>query len=130
METNKQRPDFQTFHAAVTRQAVPDRIPTAEVGIDIEVMDAFLARPISDIKTYASFWEQAGYDYALLQVRGQPISDSFQVKIAEGQLALHGPEASVSTFLRADSLNTLLLSTSRVSIITPLFSAQQNQLSE
>lgn len=90
------RPDFDRLRAAVTRTHLPDRIPPAEVGIDMEVIEAFLGRPI-DLPAYASFWEQAGYDFVLLQVRGQPLSDSWQVRIAEGQLAMHGPEASVGT---------------------------------
>ena len=92
------KPDFQRFRAAVTREGIPDRIPLAEVGVDIEVMEAFLGRPIDSIETYASFWEKAGYDYALLGVRGQPIYDSFQLKIAEGRLSSHPPEKTVSTY--------------------------------
>ena len=91
------QPDFSRFRAAMTRERLPDRIPTAEVGIDMEIVAAFLGRPV-DLKSYASFWAQAGYDYVLLQVRGQPLADSHQVKIAEGQMALHGAEESVSTF--------------------------------
>jgi uroporphyrinogen decarboxylase len=93
----KRRPDFERFRVATTRERVPDRVPTGEVGIDIEVVEEFMGGTV-DLKTYAAFWAAAGYDYVLLQVRGQPLSDSLQVKIAEGQLALHGPEASVSTF--------------------------------
>lgn len=72
---NWPKPDFYRFYAAITRKGLPDRVPNAEVGIDIGVMEAFLGRAITDIKTYASFWEKAGYDYALLQVRGQPIHE-------------------------------------------------------
>lgn len=95
-EGQNSRPDFRRFHAAVTRERLPDRVPNAEVFVDIEVMEVFLGRPITDIKTYASFWEKAGYDYALLQVRGQPIYDSRQIKIAEGILTSHMP-TTVST---------------------------------
>jgi len=95
------KPDFQRVRKAVTREGIPDRIPLAEVGIDIEVMEAFLGRPIDGIETYASFWEKAGYDYALLGVRGQPIYDSFQLKIAEGQLTSHSPEKTVSLYSSA-----------------------------
>ena len=94
---NSPDPDFRRLRAAVTREQLPDRIPTAEVGIDMEIVEAFVGRPV-DLPTYASFWAEAGYDYVLLQVRGQPLADSFQVRIAEGQMALHGPEATVSTF--------------------------------
>jgi hypothetical protein len=95
------KPDFERFRLAVTREGIPDRIPLAEVGIDIEVMEAFLERPIDSVKTYASFWEKAGYDYALVGVRGQPIYDSFQLKIAEGQLTAHSPEKTVSLYSSA-----------------------------
>ena len=91
------RPDFDRLRAAVTRERLPDRVPVAEVGVDMEVVQAFLGRPVTPA-TYAAFWAEAGYDYALLQVRGQPLADSHQVKIAEGQLALHGPEATVPTY--------------------------------
>ena len=93
--------DFQRFHDAVTRQRLPDRVPLAEVAVDIEIMTAFLGRHISDIKTYARFWQKAGYDYVLLQVRGQPMANTPQVKVAEGQLSHSGPEATVSTFASA-----------------------------
>ena len=99
MGTNRleHKPDFERFRAAITRERVPDRIPTAEVGIDMEVVADFLGRPV-DLESYASFWGEAGYDYVLLQVRGQPLADSSQTRIAEGQLSHHGVAASVSTF--------------------------------
>ena len=90
-------PDFGRFRAAITRRCLPDRVPTAEVDVDLEVVEAFVGRPV-DLPTYASFWAEAGYDYVLLQVRGQPLADSHQIKIAEGQLVLHGTEQTVSTF--------------------------------
>ncbi|MFZ2658110.1 MAG: uroporphyrinogen decarboxylase family protein [Victivallales bacterium] len=93
----KWSPDFNRFRAAVTRNGTPDRIPLAEVGIDIEVIEAYLGRPVDGIKTYIGFFKEAGYDYTLLQVRGQPIPDTFQVKIEEHELLLHGPENSVSS---------------------------------
>ncbi len=81
----------------MSRRGLPDRVPLAEVAVDIEVMDTFLGRPVRDVKTYASFWEKAGYDYALLQVRGQPIPDASQIKIAEGVRSMHGP-TTVATY--------------------------------
>ena len=91
---DKWKPDFSRLRAAITRESLPDRIPTAEVGIDIEMMAEFLGDPIADIKTYASFWEKAGYDYTLLQVRGQPLYDASQVKIVEGVLGTYLAEPS------------------------------------
>ena len=89
-------PDFSRFEAAVTRQTLPDRVPNAEVNVEIEVMEAFLGCQIRDLKTYASFWEKAGYDYALLQVRGQPIHDASQIKVTEGVLTAAQKDSSVS----------------------------------
>ncbi len=95
---SKPHPDFGRFHAAVTREQLPDRVPNAEVHVAMGLMEAFLGVPVRDIKTYASFWEKAGYDFAILEVRGQFIADSFQVRISEGVTAMPGPAASVSTF--------------------------------
>ena len=83
------KPDFQRFYNAISREKLPDRVPIAEVGIDIEIMEKFLGEPVSDLKTYTSFWEKAGYDYILLSVRGQPLGDSFQIKITEGVSSVH-----------------------------------------
>lgn len=91
-------PDFQRFHDAVSREQLPDRIPNAEAHIGFDVMEAFLGCPVHDIETYVSFWEKAGYDYVVLQVRGQPIYDSFQIKIAEGVLISNVKTATVSTY--------------------------------
>ena len=91
------QPDFSRFEAAVSRRRLPDRVPVAEVEVDFEIMEAFLGRPVVDLDTYCSFWQRAGYDYALLQVRGQWLSDSFQTKIAEG-IIRKGDMRSVSTF--------------------------------
>ena len=63
----KRRNDFNRFQAAVTRQTLPDAVPLAENDISIAVMEAFLGRPMSNVKTWADFWLQAGYDYVLLQ---------------------------------------------------------------
>jgi len=90
-------PDFARFEAAVTRGRLPDRVPLGEIEVDFAVMEAFLGRPVSDLETYCAFWKEAGYDYAILQVRGQWLADSFQIKISEGVLEQEGPE-SVSTF--------------------------------
>jgi uroporphyrinogen decarboxylase len=95
-------PKWERFEAAITRDRLPDRLPVAEIEVDFSIMAAFLGRPISDMATYVSFWKEAGYDYAPLQVRGQPLADSFQIKIAEGILEQPGPQ-SASTFASAIS---------------------------
>ena len=75
-------------------------MPVAEVEVDFEVMEAFIGRPISGLDALCDFWKAAGYDYALLQVRGQWLSDSFQIKVSEG--LLHGDvHDTASTFAGA-----------------------------
>lgn len=89
-------PSFDRLRAAIVRDRLPDRVPMAEGGVDVNIMEAFLGRPIDGLKTYAEFWRQAGYDYVILQVRGQPLADSAQIAISEGRLRAHR-QASEST---------------------------------
>ena len=90
-------PDFSRLQAAISRDRLPDRVPVAEVEVDFEVMEAFIGRPISGLDALCDFWKAAGYDYALLPVRGQWLSDSFQIKVSEG--VLHGEvHDTASTF--------------------------------
>ena len=84
--------DFTRLKAALTRERVPDRVPIVD-GVDPEIMAEFLGSPIGDLKTYVRFWEKAGYDYTVLQVRGQPLADSTQIKISEGILVAHRGES-------------------------------------
>lgn len=43
-----------------------DYIPLVELIIDKKVKEAFLEKPVNDIKTDIEFWSSAGYDYILL----------------------------------------------------------------
>ena len=92
------RPDFARFEAAISRKRLPDRLPIAENDIDFGIMQSFIGKPISDIKSYVQFWQQAGYDFVGCEIRGQFIADSFQKKIAEGLLTMDKAAASVSTY--------------------------------
>ena len=87
-QQKKTETDFARLRAALTREKLPDRLPIAE-ALDPEIMEEFLGSPIRDLKTYMRFWEKAGYDYTVLQVRGQPLADSTQIKISEGILRAH-----------------------------------------
>lgn len=89
-------PDFGRFEAAIARQRLPDRLPLAEVGVDLEFMEAFLGKPVTDLPTVCEWWKTAGYDYALLQVRGQPLGDSCQKRIADGILGDGVPDTASS----------------------------------
>ena len=79
--------DFSRFRAAITRESLPDTVPFGENDIDFGIMDALLGAPVRDLKSYVSFWHKTGYDFVLLEIRSQYISDSFQKKIAEGVLS-------------------------------------------
>jgi uroporphyrinogen decarboxylase len=92
------RPNFDRFQTAISRRSMPDRIPNAENDVDWTVMEAYIGRLIRDIKSYVSFWPQAGYDFVLSEVRGQPIADSPQIRIAEGYFRHLSDEASVPTW--------------------------------
>ncbi len=59
------QPDFGRIYQALKRQE-PDRVPLAELHVDLEVKEAFLSRPIRSVKDEIDFWYQAGYDYAQL----------------------------------------------------------------
>ncbi len=90
--------NFENFRLAISREGLPSHVPIGENDIPITVMEAFLGEPINDIPTYVSFWQKAGYDYVLSEIRGQFIADSFQVKIAEGIKDMPEWPKSVSTF--------------------------------
>ena len=92
-------PDFNRFLSAITRERLPDRVPNAEVGVDVAIMEAFLGRPIRNVRGHVDFWREAGYDYTVVQVRGQPLPDHpYQQIIGQpDRNAEAGPE-SRSTF--------------------------------
>lgn len=56
---------FERVLTAISRQE-PDRVPLAEMGIDREIKDAFLGRPVLDLQDEIDFWTSAGYDYLLI----------------------------------------------------------------
>lgn len=58
-------PDFQRLYCALKRQE-PDRVPLAELHVDLPVKEAFLGRPIRTLADEIDFWYQAGYDYVCL----------------------------------------------------------------
>jgi uroporphyrinogen decarboxylase len=61
-------PDFERFKKAVMCRGEPDRVPLGEAGIDIDVKEAFLKRPIRTLEDEVEFWYEAGYDYVPLPV--------------------------------------------------------------
>ena len=88
------RPDFSRFRAAITRESVPDCVPFGENDIDHEIMSAFLGQRVHDLESYVSFWVKAGYDYVLLEIRSQFISDSYQKKLSDGVLFAETDQAA------------------------------------
>jgi uroporphyrinogen decarboxylase len=79
---------FDRFLTAIHRQE-PDRVPFGELGIDPEVKQAFMGRPVETLKDDVDFYIRAGYDYVLVdtdlyatpQIQGRiikPHSDTAQ----------------------------------------------------
>ena len=64
-------PDFERFKAVLLGQ-VRDWVPPAELGIDLEVKEAFLGRPISSPADEVAFWQAAGYDYVIGRIWEPP----------------------------------------------------------
>lgn len=54
--------DFSRLETAL-RCGEPDRVPIAELDIDISIREAVLGRGIKTIKDEVDFWYQSGYDY-------------------------------------------------------------------
>jgi uroporphyrinogen decarboxylase len=64
-EMTSYKPNFERYLTAIRRQE-PDRVPNAELGIDPEVKDALLGRPVKSLKDEIDFFLAAGYDFLLV----------------------------------------------------------------
>ena len=60
------QPDFARFRRALLCQGEGDRVPLAELGIEMYVKQAFLGRPIRSLADEVEFWARAGYDFVPL----------------------------------------------------------------
>ena len=62
-------------------------------------MEQFIGRPLRRLQDHVDFWREAGYDYALLYILGQPIPDHFyQDLVGEKLSELAEGVATASTF--------------------------------
>ncbi len=59
-------PDYNRILTTI-RHEEPDRVPLAELQIDLPVKEGFLGKPVIDIATDVEFWHKAGYDYIYLR---------------------------------------------------------------
>ena len=92
-------PDFSRFEAAVTREHLPDRLPNSELEVDVEIMEEFMGHRIRNVQDHADFWREAGYDYTVLYILGQPIPDHFYQDIIGEETPGHNEgSGSASTF--------------------------------
>jgi uroporphyrinogen decarboxylase len=66
MSTFEPQPDFRRFVNAMWRRE-SDRVPLAELGIDLPIKEIVLGKPVRDIATDVEFWWRAGYDYIYLR---------------------------------------------------------------
>ena len=62
----ERKTDFERILKAF-RCEEPDYVPVAELGIDTPVKEAFLDKPIKNIKDDVEFWWKSGYDYIYLR---------------------------------------------------------------
>jgi uroporphyrinogen decarboxylase len=58
-------PNFERFLTAVHHEEA-DRMPVAELWVDLEVKEAFLGRPLCTVQDDIEFWQKAGYDFILI----------------------------------------------------------------
>ncbi len=55
-------PDFERFRTALKR-GQPDRVPIAELAVNLPVMEAYLGQRIDSPEATVEFWCRAGYDF-------------------------------------------------------------------
>jgi uroporphyrinogen decarboxylase len=60
------QPDYRRFVDAMWRRE-PDRVPLAEIGVDLPMKEKVLGKPVRDVKSDVEFWWRAGYDYIYLR---------------------------------------------------------------
>lgn len=60
------QPDYRRFVDTMWRRKT-DRVPIAEIGVDMPIKEKFLGKPVRDVKTDVEFWLRAGYDYIYLR---------------------------------------------------------------
>lgn len=96
------QPDYHRLLRTINRQE-PDRVPLAELALDVPVMQQFLGRPLRTVADHIAFWSGAGYDYIYLRpayeyagvapvaATGTPLA--WQASAAEGE------QESISTTL-------------------------------
>ena len=75
------KPDFERVKTALLG-GQPDRVPLAELKMDTPVMEAFMGKPVKDLKDEVEFWASAGYDF----IRFRPKFD-FQHQAAKANVA-------------------------------------------
>ncbi len=61
------KPDFSRLRQALLLEGEPDYVPLFD-GVDKEVKNAFLGKPVTDLKGEIEFAAAAGYDYVFIAV--------------------------------------------------------------
>jgi uroporphyrinogen decarboxylase len=61
----KHEPDFERLRSALLCRE-PDRVPLVELHVDREMKDAFMGKPVQDVRTDVEFWQTVGYDFICL----------------------------------------------------------------
>ena len=60
MLTEENKPDFEEFRKVLLLKGEPKQVPIAELLLDREVKEAYLGKPVLDVKTDIEFWTKAG----------------------------------------------------------------------
>ncbi len=60
-------PNFENLRRTIFRQGQPEYVPIVEFGIDRDVKNAFLGRPVQSLEDEVEFWVRAGYDFVPMQ---------------------------------------------------------------
>ena len=66
MSTFQPQPDYRRFVDAMWRRE-PDRVPLAELGVDLSMKERMLGKPVCDVQTDVEFWHRMGYDFIYLR---------------------------------------------------------------
>ena len=93
---------FERYLTSIHRQE-PDRVPLAELGVDPEVKEAFLGRPVQTLQDDIDFWVNAGYDFILV--------DTDLYAAPQIQQAIVNPHANTATIYSAHRQDRAWVST-------------------
>jgi uroporphyrinogen decarboxylase len=80
------KPDFERLRTALFC-GEPDRVPLADLAVAKNIKEAFMGRPVENLKDDIDFWAAAGYDYiklsAVVDINPSKISKATGTKLKD-----------------------------------------------